>query len=259
MRKVLEQTSHGRDAYVNIDAVRNTLGKPSQFPDAWRAVQHIENHDVVRWDHENHRPRAPRVPSLADPSNSRSWYARSRSRVATALLLTAPGIPMLFMGQEFLEDKPWHDDVDFWSQFLIWWDGLLTEEPHMQDFHRFMTELIWLRRNQPALRGEGLRVPQTHEVDRVIVVHRWEGGASQDVVIVASFNESVLESYPVDLPSPGRWVEIFNSDFYDHYPNQSVVGNGGSVDANGPPGHTYAQTARMRIPANGVIVLARDA
>jgi 1,4-alpha-glucan branching enzyme len=45
---------------------------------------------------------------LADGSNSRSWYGRSR--VANALLLTAPGIPMLFMGQEILEDKYWSDN-----------------------------------------------------------------------------------------------------------------------------------------------------
>ena len=30
--------------------------------------------------------------------NARSWSARSRSRLATGLVLTAPGIPMLFMG-----------------------------------------------------------------------------------------------------------------------------------------------------------------
>ena len=67
---------------------------------------------MVRWDYDERRARAPRVPALADPSDPRSWYARSRSRVATTLLLTAPGIPMLFMGQEILEDKPWHDDIE---------------------------------------------------------------------------------------------------------------------------------------------------
>ena len=44
------------------------------------------------------------------PADRRSWYARSRSRAATALLFAAPGIPALFMGQEFLEDKNWSDN-----------------------------------------------------------------------------------------------------------------------------------------------------
>jgi 1,4-alpha-glucan branching enzyme len=71
------------------------------------------------------RDRQPRIAALADPSNARSWYARSRAKVATGLLLTAPGVPMIFMGQEFLEDKYWTD----WPgrpELLIWWDGLAT-------------------------------------------------------------------------------------------------------------------------------------
>jgi len=69
------------------------------------------------------RPPAAR----ADPTDARSWYARSRARVATALLLTAPGIPMLFMGQEILEDKPWSDNPRHFRNTLIWWDGLRQE------------------------------------------------------------------------------------------------------------------------------------
>ena len=61
----------------------------------------------------------PRSPIRSD---RRSWYARSRSRFATAMLLTAPGIPQLFMGQEFLEDKPWDTSPD--GPNLLWWDGL---------------------------------------------------------------------------------------------------------------------------------------
>jgi len=43
--------------------------------------------------------------------------------VATGLILTAPGVPMIFMGQEFLEDKYWSD----WPghpELLIYWEGL---------------------------------------------------------------------------------------------------------------------------------------
>ena len=45
--------------------------------------------------------------------------------MATGLLLTAPGIPLLFMGQEFLEDKHWSDSD---KDLLIYWDGLRTEK-----------------------------------------------------------------------------------------------------------------------------------
>jgi 1,4-alpha-glucan branching enzyme len=176
LRVVVSQAAAGRDAHLDLDRVRDALYPPAGFSAAWRADQCLENHDIVRWDYKNNQPRAPRVPVLADPSNRRSWYAQSRSRVATTLLMTAPGIPNLFMGQKFLEDKPWHEDVHKWSRFLIWWDGLRQPESAMRDFLRFTTDLVWLRRSRLALCGEGIRVPQVHERDRVILMHRWVEG-----------------------------------------------------------------------------------
>jgi 1,4-alpha-glucan branching enzyme len=172
-------------------------------------------------------------------------------------LLTAPGIPMLFMGQEILEDKPWHDDIRFWSQFLIWWDGLSSDRA-MPDFLRFVKDLIRLRRRHPALSAEGVRIPQVHERDRVIVMHRWVEGAGRDVVVVASLNETTLDGYSVEMPHAGRWHEVFNSDAYDHFPNPWVAGNAGGISADGPPGRAYPYTARIRIPANGALVFARE-
>jgi 1,4-alpha-glucan branching enzyme len=257
LRARLAEAAGGRDAHVRLDALRDALYPPPGFAAGWRAVQALEDHDIVRWDHEKRAPRAPRVPMLAHPWEPRSWFARSRSRVATALLMTAPGIPMLFMGQEFLEDKPWHDDVENWSQFLIWWEGVAGADPAMADFHRFTTDLVRLRRSQPALRGEGVRVPQVHEADRVLVLHRWVEGEGRDVVVVASLNEATLDGYGIALPWPGEWREVFNSDLYDGFPNPQVAGNGGRVVADGGGGGIYLASARMRIPANGAIVLAR--
>lgn len=256
LRGVLAEASGGAEAHVHLDRVAEALMPPPGFPAAWRVVQCLENHDVVRWDYDAHRPRAPRVPALADPSDARSWYARSRARVATALLMCAPGIPMLFMGQEILEPRPWHDDIRFWSQFLIDWDALAQDRVR-RDFLRCVQDLVALRRRHPGLRGEGVRVPQVHERDRVIVLHRWVEGEGRDVVVVASLNERPLTDYPVTLPWPGHWHEVFNSDFYDPFPNPAPVGNGGGLSAEPAGGFAYPFVARMRVPANGVIVLAR--
>jgi 1,4-alpha-glucan branching enzyme len=42
---------------------------------------------------------------------------------------------MLFMGQEFLENKPWSDTPD--PATRIFWDGLRTDRA-MQDYLRFI-------------------------------------------------------------------------------------------------------------------------
>ncbi len=255
IREAVAASSKGRDPRVNLDAIRDQLYRPANFAASWRAVQHIENHDRQRKD--NTTDRELRIAALADPSNTRSWYARSRARVATGLLLTAPGIPMLFMGQEFLEDKYWSDNPGEFHNTHIWWDGL-KDDKAMYDHLRFTKDLISLRRRHPALRGEPIHVFHVHNNNRVIAFHRWLDGIGRDVVIVASLNEETLRYYRLGFPQPGRWLEVFNSDVYDNWVNPNVAGNGGQVHAHGPAIHNLPTSASITIPANSLLVFARD-
>src|SRR3712207_3492877 len=203
----------------------------------------FRSHDLVLDADGDHRK--PRVARLADPSNPRSWYARSRARVATGLLLTSPGIPMLFMGQEFLEDKLWSDNPHRDDLFL-WWAGLDGADKHMADFHRFTRDLIGLRRSQPALRGEAICVFHVDQTNRILAFQRWLAGVGRTVVVVVSLSEASFEagSYSLGFPVAGTWQEVFNSDYYDNLPNPGVRGNGGAVEADGPPRHGFEVSAR---------------
>jgi 1,4-alpha-glucan branching enzyme len=256
LRAAIEQTAGGRDARVDLDGVGEALRPPFGFPAAWSAVQCVENHDLVLADRPAHE-RHPRVAALADPTDARSWYARSRARVAAGLLLTAPGIPMLFMGQEILEDKLWSDNSASPEGTLVWWDGLGIDRA-MRDHLEFMRALVRLRRGQPALRGEQVNVFHVHDGNRVIAFHRWVEGVGDDVIVVASLNESTFWRYELGFPQPGRWSEVLNSDYYDGLPNPEVAGNGGSVAAVGPPMHQLPYSAALVLPANGVLVFARE-
>ena len=252
VRDALTHAAHGRDAAVDFDRVAQALGRPAGFDASWRAVQHLENHDVV---YAGHADRKPRIAALGDATNARSWYARSRARVALGLLLTAPGIPMLFMGQEFLEDKPWNDTPD--PATLIFWDGLETDTV-MRDYLRFSQDLIQIRRRYAALRGEACRVFHVHNGNRVIAFHRWMEGDGRDVVVVATLSESTWWSYRLGFPGKGRWLEVFNSDVYDNFVNPRATGNAGVIDVEGFPAHDMPTSAEIVIPANGLLVFARD-
>jgi 1,4-alpha-glucan branching enzyme len=256
IRGVLAQAAGGRDAIVNLDRLRDKLYAPNGFSAAWRAVQYIENHDLLDNDHTGN-DKQPRIARLADSTDARSWYARSRSRVATGLLLTSPGIPMMFMGQEFLEDKYWTDNPVDHPGFLVWWDGLKTDRA-MGDHVRFTQELTWLRRRHPALRGEPINAYYVHNDNRVLAFHRWIDGVGRDVVVVASLNESTFWNYDLGFPLPGRWIESFNSDVYDNWVNPLTAGNSGSIEANGPPRDGLPHSATITIPANGILVFTRD-
>ena len=166
---------------------------------------------------------------------------------------------MIFMGQEFLEDKYWSD----WPghpELLIYWDGLEGRDKDMSDQHRFTRDLMWLRRKHPALRGEGLNVFHVHNDNRVIAFHRWLPGIGRDVVVVASLNEGTFydHSYRLGFPLGGHWQEVFNSDIYDRFFNPNVQGNPGGVTADGPPWDSLPTSAQITLPANSMLVFARD-
>jgi 1,4-alpha-glucan branching enzyme len=256
IRGVIEQAAAGRDASVNLHGLRDALYFTHQLPGRWTTFQCVENHDLLDYNHDDKQPRIAR---LADVSDARSWYARSRSRVATGLLLTAPGIPMLFMGQEFLEDKYWTD----WQgrpELLVWWAGLEGADREMADHHRFTRDLLWLRRSEPALNADGLNVFHVHDQNRIFAFQRWVPGIGQDVVVVVSLNETGFQdgSYWLGFPHAGPWREIFNSDVYDRFVNPNVEGNGGSVTAVPEALHGLPASAGLTIPANSVLIFARN-
>jgi 1,4-alpha-glucan branching enzyme len=248
VRGALGAASAGSSARVSMDAIAEAIQNQG-LENRWRAVQSVEDHDRV------HVGQDQRIAKLADGSNSRSWYARSRSRVAMGLVMTAPGIPMIFMGQEFLEDKQWNDNAD--PANLIYWAGLNSGDKSMSDFLRFARELIGLRRSQPALRGEGCQVTHVHNDNRVIAFQRWVEGMGRDVMVVLTLAESTWYNYKIGFPGGGHWLEVFNSDVYDNWVNPIVAGNGGGLDANGPPLHNLPASAEVTIPANGFVVFAR--
>jgi 1,4-alpha-glucan branching enzyme len=258
MRAALAQVAGGRDAQVNLDQVRDALYMTYKNPGRWTVFQCLENHDLLDVRHEGN-DRQPRIATLADSSNSRSWYARSRSKVATGLLLTAPGVPMIFMGEEFLEDKYWTDDPKR-PELLIWWEGLEGKDKAMSDQHRCTRDLMWLRRKHPALRADGLNVFHAHNDNRVIAFHRWVPDVGRDVVVVASFNENTFydHSYRIGFPGGGQWQEVFNSDIYDNFLNPNAQGNAGGITADGSPWDGLPTSAGITLPANSLLVFARD-
>lgn len=251
VRRAIGSAAWGAESFVDMAAIGRALW-PQGFLNAWRSVHSIENHDEVYRDKGD---KGRRIPRLADPSDSRSWYARSRSRVAAGLLLTAPGIPLLFMGQEFLEDKHWSDDPMHHPGHQIWWDGIdYGKDPAMVDFHRYMQALVWLRRHQPALRGEALHVFHDRSDTRVLGFQRWIEGEGRDVVVVASLNDATQYGYELDWPSAGPWREVFNSDAYDSYP---ATGNAGWIEAWWGGVERLPARARLTIPANSILAFTR--
>jgi 1,4-alpha-glucan branching enzyme len=249
VRSAVESASYGMSSAVSMTNIASNLW-PGGLSQAWQGVPCIENHDIVKTGADQ------RIPFLADASDRRSWYARSRSRFASGILLTACGIPQIFMGQEFLEDKQWSWDPT--SADLLYWGGLAPGvDIAMQNHLKFMQDLIRVRWNQAALRSSGLSAFHVQDENRVIAFQRWIDGVGADVVVAATLSDTNWYGYAIGFPGSGAWREIFNSDYYDNLPNPQVAGNGGGIDASGPPMHGLPASASITIPANGFVIFAR--
>ncbi|MEO6824924.1 MAG: alpha amylase C-terminal domain-containing protein [Nitrosospira sp.] len=190
--------------------------------DAFRRVIYTESHD------EDANGRA-RVPEEIWPGKADSYFSQKRSTLGAALVFTAPGIPMIFQGQEFLEDHYFRDNVELdWSKTQRH-GGIIA----------LYRDLIRLRRNwfntTRGLRGQGMHVHHRNDADKLIAFHRWDqGGPGDDVVVVVNFANRGFDSYTIGLPREGRWNVRFNSDWSGYSPD--FFGNQPGYDTLAAPG-----------------------
>jgi len=90
--------------------------------------------------------------------------------------------------------------------------------------------LIRLRRNwfnnTRGLRGQFMNVHHVNNSDKVLAFHRWEnGGAGDDVLVVANFANHGYDNYALGFPRGGQWRVRFNSDWEGYsadFGNQSA-------------------------------------
>jgi 1,4-alpha-glucan branching enzyme len=252
IRGAVGSASYGMQSFVDMKAIAGVMYPPG-LDHGWRAVTCVEMHDIVKVGSDQ------RIPWLACPNLTRTWYATSRSRFATALLLTAPGIPQLFMGQEFLQDRQWTWDPNGDGYNQLYWAGLdpAAGDPAMKNHLRFTQDALLMRKTYPALRSDQINVFWSCNRDRVLAFHRWIDGVGGDVVVAGTLSDTTWWSYEIGFPSGGFWREVFNSDVYENFVNPAVAGNGGGVQVSGPPMHGFTTSTSVVIPANGIVVFVK--
>ncbi|MDY0357646.1 MAG: alpha-amylase family glycosyl hydrolase [Sedimentisphaerales bacterium] len=222
------------DAARNLHAVRDAIVHRFGH-DAFARVIYTESHDEVA----NGKAR---IPEELAPDHAATWIAKKRSTLGAALVFTAPGIPMIFQGQEFLEDDWFRDDdpID-WSK-----------KERFAGIFRLYKDLIRLRLNRTGhtrgLCGQNADVFHVNQDQKVLAYHRWDrGGPGDSVVVAANFSAEPRHDYRIGLPAAGHWSVRFNSDgkAYDQ-----EFGDMGSPAVTAEPQGYDGQ------PASGTIALA---
>ena len=242
VRAVLEQD---QDADRDMRAIQAAL-EQRYAASAYVRVVFTESHDADG----NGRTR---VPTEIDPAQPDSYWAKKRSTLGGALVLPAPGVPMLFQGQEFLEQRPFLQD----PAPLDW--GNVTTYAGILALYR---DLIHLRRDLSAttrgLRGENCNVYHINDAAKVIAFHRFDqGGPGDDAIVVFNFANLGYASYQVGLPRPGTWRVRFNSDWSGYDP---TFGNWASNDtaAAGTPQDGLAYSGPIGLGPYTAVILSQD-
>ena len=201
MRDVMTRVDDGERNIGTVEgAIEKKLGS-----DVFSRVIYSENHDQV-----GHPPGQSRLPSMIDTNNHESVFAKKRSTMAAAIMLTSPGIPMIFQGQEMLETR------DFSFKTPTPMDFARATNPQVSGIVQMYRDLIALRRNLQGETygptGQNVNVFHLDDANKTLAYHRWEnGGAGDDVVVVANFSNAPLPSLNIGFPRGGRWHVRFNS------------------------------------------------
>lgn len=127
-------------------------------------------------------------------------HAFRRIKLGVALLMTAMGVPLVWMGEEFGEFK--HKTTD---PAKIDWTLLAGDEN--RDLHSYYKGLIHLRKSNHALYTENIEFFHENADAKVLAYTRWNDEGSR-VVVVANFSDSFLAGYEVPhFPENGTWHE----------------------------------------------------
>ncbi len=174
------------DAARDIDAVEGAITS-SYNGDPFSRVLYVESHDTVGNG-------GTRLPDAIDSIDPTSLAARKGTLLAVLALLTAPAVPMLFMGEEMLATGTFDDP----PAPLDW--SLATANAPIVAFYQ---DAIRARRNldgtTPGLLGPSVNVFHRNEDAKVMAYRRYDA-AGNDVIVALNFGATAYTSYLIGLP-----------------------------------------------------------
>ena len=189
-----------------------------------------------------------RLADRMDPGDPGSKTARRKTLLNAVLTLTAPGTPMLWMGQEF------HATGAFSDAAPLDWRAAFGQHR----IFRAHRDLVLLRETFPALRNSDLSTAPgglNEDLDLVIYWRRSGGDPNQDVVVLVNFSGQTRQDSSVPFPSSGTWHVRMNTDWRAYGADFGNAGPGGAVTTAVTNG--YAR-ATVTIAPHSAIIFARS-
>ena len=223
----------------HVQSILNKVNGWSE-PPGYRVI-FTDNHDKA-----GSLNNATRLANRMDEANPGGKTARKKTLLNAVLTLTAPGTPMLFMGQEFHATGAFND-----AQPIVW-SGAFAQHR----IFRAHRDLVALRETLPALQNADLSEAPgglNENLDVIVYWRRADNVPANDVVVCMNFSGETRTNFNVQFPSSGTWHvrmntdwTVYGGDFGNAGPSQTVNVGGGNV-------------AGITIPPHSAIILARSA
>ena len=186
----------GRDPFNTGEILRLLDSRKDGFASDYNTVQYINNHDEERIMY-----------LLGAMANTFDDAAFRRAKLGASLLLTAPGIPMLWMGEEF--GQPTQKSLE--PEPLQW--GLLNNNRNKGLFEHYK-HLIKVRKENPALYSDNFQPVLDLPGRGLIGFKRWNN-AGDVVVVIANLMPVYAGEFEVSNVGleDGMWHEmVFDYD-----------------------------------------------
>ncbi len=244
VHNVREAIVAGDDKARNLDKVVAAILQ-NYNGDAFQRIIYTESHDEVA----NGQARVAEEIAHSDVNN---WFSKKRAVLGVALVMTSPGIPMIFQGQPLLEDK-WFSDTD-----PIDWSRLET----FQGFANLHRDLIHMRRNwfgvTAGLQGQNTQILRCDHERKVLAFHRFDqGGPKDSVVVLINLSHETYYDYNIGMPLEGHWHLRLNSDDQQYDPEFSGQGMHDVATSQGEM-DGCSDYGSFLIPAYSVLIYSQE-
>jgi 1,4-alpha-glucan branching enzyme len=191
--------------------------------------------------------------SLLEKMPGDRWQKFANLRALYAYMWAHPGKQLLFMGQEFGQEREWSHERSL--------DWHLLERADHSGVQALVRDLNGAYRERTALwerdsDHEGFWWLEPNDADANVLAFARADRSGEPLVCVCNFSPVVRHGYRVGLPREGRWQERINTDscFY----GGSNAGNGGAIEAEAVPWHGQSRSARLTLPPLAVLWLVPE-
>ena len=182
------------------------------------------------------------------------WQKFANLRLLFGYMFAQPGKKLLFMGDDFGQEREWGHDMS-----LEWH---VLQYPFHNGMLSWVEQLNRLYASEPALH-ELDTDPQGFEwidcndsVASTISLLRKGKSSKQQVVVVCNFTPVPRIGYRLGVPAGGFWRELLNSDAKEY--GGSGMGNLGGVMAEKQEVHGRPYSLNLTLPPLAVVFLKAD-